>query len=226
MRQPRAKKFAWSLALILAGLTVWCLWATWETKRAAKQFFLEAQQVEIGRATAGQVLRLVHSTHRRTNGGFAPCQSGEGECSGTVFFDNIWLYRLHLAPAVVFACRFDIKNNKLQERWVEMVSSNDGRGERGTFVHEGNDTRFGGNIPRNSEEAYFRVSGGHPAGYLGIFITPQTPPDLRRIAYEFNFACLSKIGGCHLYEEMLPALARTDLYRGQNPWTHDVNPAE
>ena len=127
MRQPRAKKFAWSLALILAGLTVWCLWATWETKRAAKQFFLEAQQVEIGRATAGQVLRLVHSTHRRTNGGFAPCQSGEGECSGTVFFDNIWLYRLHLAPAVVFACRFDIKNNKLQERWVEMVSSNDGR---------------------------------------------------------------------------------------------------
>lgn len=224
--QPRVKKFGWSLALILTGLTAWCWWTTWQTRRAAEQFFQAAQQLDIGGATANQVLSLVHSAHRRTNGGFAPCLSGEGECTGTVFFDNIWLYRLHLAPAMAFACRFDIRDHKLQERWMEMVSSNDGRGERGTFVHEGKGTTFPGETLRNPEEAYFRVSGGHPSGYFGIFITPQTPLDLRRIAYNFNFACLSKLGGCRVYEDMLPALARKDLYRGQDPWTHEFNPAE
>lgn len=224
--KPQTKKFAWSFTLMLVVLIGWCWLTTLRTRRKAERFFQDAQRLEIGHATADQVLGLVYSAHQRTNGGFAACLSGAGECTGTVFFDNVWLYRLHLAPIMVFAYRFDIEDYKLQERWIEMIYSNDGLGERGTFVHEGNSTAWPDETLRKPEEKYFRISGGRPSGYLGVLITPQTPLNLRRIAYNFNFSCLSKIGGCKVYEEMLPALAQGDLYWGQDPWMHEFRPGD
>jgi hypothetical protein len=207
-----------SVAIVLSLLGL-CCYTTWKTQTDAVQFSQKAQRLEIGRANSGEVLKLVKSSDRRTNGGFDSCLP-VGECTGTVYFDNIWLHRTHLAPLTSFSCRFDIENGILRERWLEMTSSNSGTGEKGTFVHEGMTTTFIGEMIRSPEEAYFKISGGRPARYLGVMVTPSTPADLRALAYNFNFNCLSKLGGCKTFEDMLPVLKRSDLYWGQDPWLH------
>jgi|GEM_PF-5123117 len=215
-----------SLAAVVLLLIATCWYITWKTKRRAERFFQEAQRLEIGRSTPEDVFRLVKSSHQRTNGGFVDACLSDGECTGTVYFDNRWLHRVHLAPLMAFLCRFDIKDHRLQERWLEVVYSDDGKGEKGAFLHDGDTTTWPGEVLRKPEQKFFNVSGGRPSGYLGIFITPQTPPDLRELASDFNFDCLTRLGGCKTYEEMLPALKRKDLYWGQDPWVHEENPGD
>jgi len=203
-----------AMALVLIGL---CAYSVKKTQHDAERFFQAAQDLEIAQTTAKDILRLAESSQGRSDN-FDPCLSGGANCVGNVIFTNPWLRRLHLAPQTFFVCRFEIRDYKLRSRWFEMTYSG-----VGAFLFEGSSTQTVPNeVQHKPQERYFKISGGHPAGYLGVMITHEAPVDLRKLAYRFNFSCLSRLGGCRDYEQMLPVLARKDLYWGEDPWKHEV----
>jgi hypothetical protein len=210
-----------SLLILLFGAA---RYSAKRTQREAEAFFRSADRLTVGTATAGDVLKVVGSARGRLNG-FGPCVSGARTCLGTVLFTNDrYLMRLHLVEPMIFSSWFKIDNGKLLSCWFQMSYATP-RGEVATFIHQGQNTHAIPNeVDRTPEEKYFKISGGHPAGYLGVMVTPEAPERLRQLAYTFNFDCLSKIGGCKTFEEMLPVLAQKELYWGQDPWTHEIGP--
>jgi hypothetical protein len=189
----------------------------------AERFFTEALRLEIGKASADDALALVKSTGRRTDGGFVRCLSGAADCVGTVYFENYsknsWPFRLHVATPMAFLCRFDVENHKLVARSFEIVHAEGAN--TGAFVREAGTTQlWPSEVQRVPQEKYFKISLGYPSGYSGVLVTPDAPADLRKLAYNLNFSCLSRLRGCKAAEEMLPTLNRKDLYWGQNPWVH------
>jgi hypothetical protein len=93
----------------------------------------------------------------------------------------------------------------------------------GAFVNEGvSRDYYPAPVLLDPQQKYFRIINGLPAGYVGVWLTPETPVDLRKLADDFNFGCLSKLGGCKTVDEMLSVLERKDLYHGQDqPWLQE-----
>lgn len=215
--RARSKVLLWMILFVILLLVGCCVYSVKKTQHEAERFFRAAQQLEIEQATVKDILKVAESGQGRTNN-FGPCLSGGANCVGQVVFTNPWLRRLHLAPQTFFVCRLEIKDFKLRSRWCEMTYSG-----VGAFLFEGPSTQtVPDEVEHKPQERYFKISGGHPAGYLGVMITPSAPEDLRQLASKFNFGCLSMVGGCKEYEQMLPVLARKDLYWGEDPWKHEV----
>jgi hypothetical protein len=84
-----------------------------------------------------------------------------------------------------------------------------GLSEWGVFIHEGSSAKD--EVAHTPQDKSFRITTTTQPETMGVIITPEAPPDLRRIVYSLNLNCLSKIGGCRTYEEMLPILKRRDL---------------
>jgi hypothetical protein len=122
---------------------------------------------------------------------------------------------------MVFSCRLELNDWKLDHRELTMAFVKKDYGEEGTFTRESATTTWHGEVLHRPEEQFFRIVGDRPTGYVGVIITPSAPVDLHRLAYNFEFDCFMKIGGCKSYGEMLPVLMRRDLYWGQDPWVHD-----
>src|SRR5882724_9598323 len=206
-----------AVVILSTSLLVFALW--WNTSRQfqlqTESFYNEVLRLEVGKSTGEDVWALVRSRQERTVGSFEPCHSGSPNCAGTIYFENFnkmkWLYRMHLATPMAFSFAFTVEDHKLKSRWLAMVFVPNGN--EGAFVQEKSNTRaFPDQVFHRPEETYFRISGGYPSGYMGVFIAPGTPPDLRKLAYNFNFNCLAKPRGCSTYEQMLPVLGRRDLY--------------
>ncbi len=203
-------------------------YATRNTERNAERFYRDALRLEVGNATSEDVLRLAKSSGGNLLS-FQPCLSGGGDCIGTVFFENLWLHRLHLAPPVAFGCRFTIRDYRLRNRWIEMESSaGQDAPTWGAFVNEGTSKDFyPAPVKLSPDQKYFRIIQGFPAGFVGVWLAPNTPADLKSLAYNFNFDCLVKIKGCRTVEEMLPVLARKDLFGSQDEtWLDYASPTE
>jgi hypothetical protein len=215
---------SWIIALPILTPVVYCWYSTWATNRAMVRFVKQAQSLQIAEATAADVSKLVNSYRGlATRADFMVAPSGRGV--GVVDFENTWLHRLHLAPPMVFTCKLWIEDNNLGNRWLQMVYAGNSREEVGTFVSEGRSTLTSSDeVLHAPQEGYFRISGGRPEGFLGVMITPNVPTDLRHLAYNFDLTCLEKFGGCKTYNEMLPVLARKDLYWGQDAWLHEHRP--
>lgn len=207
----------WVITVLLFFTISGCWYSIRKTQRNAQRFFQRALLLQIGQATEDDVLRLVYSSHGGTYG-FEPCISGGADCIGTIYFDNTWLRRLHLAPPAAFACRFGVENRKLHNRWCEMFTVAKSGEYLNAFVNEAKTTRWRSDeIDQPLNERFFKVRMFDV--FFGAFITPETPQELRKLAYNFNFNCLSKIRGCKSYEELLPILARKDLV-GPHPELH------
>jgi hypothetical protein len=223
MRAKKMKIFVWLIAAPTFLFICICSYSSWKTKRDAARFYKDALNLELGNATPDDVLKLARSTHGKLLL-FQPCLSGGGNCVGIVYFENLWLHRLHVAPATVFGCRFTFRNYKLQNRWIRMESGASASvPDWGAFVNEGiSRDVYPAPVEITPEQKYLRIIQGFPLGYVGVWITPDTPADLRKLAYNFNFGCLTKLGGCKTVEEMLPILSRKDLYRDPGkPWLHE-----
>lgn len=219
---PQTKKVSWGLITIaVISFFGTCAYSTWKTQRYAERFYKDALRLELGKATADDVLKLAKSSHGKLLA-FQPCLSGGGNCVGTVFFEDLWLHRLRLAPATAFGCRFTIQDYKLRNRWMEMESG----ASRVAFVNEGTSRDvYPAPVQLNPEQKDFRIIQDLPSGFIGVWMTPNTPADLRNLAYNFNFDCLVRVGGCKSVEQMLPILGRKDLYRGQSePWLNEETP--
>ena len=200
-------------AILVSGI-VGSLYSARRTRNLAEQFLHAAKSLELGKASLDDVLAVANAS-RGTQEGFGSCTPHAEHCTGRVYFENRWLHRWHLAAPTYFACRFGIKANKLNDRWCELVSyRNAGRTDVdwGAFVIEKPSLHlFEGEREPGTRDKSFRLAGLPSSEMLGVIVTPQTPDNIRTLAYEFDLRCLSNIGGCRTREEMLPILNRKNL---------------
>jgi hypothetical protein len=201
--------------IVLLSVAV-CAYFTNRTRNETEHFFRQAQTLQLRKATWSDLSGIIHDSHGKTYG-FDPCRAGDGQCAGTIVFGSRWLHLLRLAPQVFFYCQFGIKDYHLNHRFCAMVSyrkTDHSVADWGAFVNEGQTTNlFSKEVEHTPDESLFKIAGLPSSEMLGVFITPETPADLRALADDFNFDCLSKIGGCKTLEEMLPILKRRDLVR-------------
>jgi hypothetical protein len=202
--------------IVILGIGV-CAYFTSRTRIKAEHFSRQARTLELRKATWSDLSGIIHDSHGKTYG-FDPCRAGDGHCAGTIVFGSRWLHLLRLAPQVFFYCQFGIKDYHLNYRSCAMVSyrrASNSVVDWGAFVNEGETTNLSSKeLEPTSHERLFKIAGLPSSEMLGVFITPETRAELRALAYDFNFDCLSKIGGCKTVEEMLPILKRRDLVRG------------
>lgn len=201
------KTTSWIAVVVLVCFTGTWWYLVMKAEWDARNLFKQALQLQVGNTSLPEVLALV-STAPGQKYGFEPCLAGHGGCTGTIYVANTWMFRFHLAPPIAFAARFGISDNKLTNREFGM----DLQGMYGKDSH--------GRASVNE-----RVSApGRPAfdvrGWSsGIMVnmTTEAAENMKNLAYNFNFHCLVKIGGCKTYEDMLPILKRKDL-TSPNPW--------
>jgi hypothetical protein len=194
------------LGMVLISLVV-IRYEAMKTERDSRGLLQDSLKLRVGVSSAQEVLAIIHGPGRVTDG-FEECVAGHGDCYGNVAVRNRFLNLLHLAPDVGLGACFGIQNHILIFRHLQMVAIIDGI-DRHSFVTE--------------EQAYiekppFRVIRSNNHTYLGIFMTPSAGDEFRRRVTDFNLRCLSKIGGCKTFEEMLPILGRED-------WTWLAYPA-
>jgi hypothetical protein len=218
-----------SLWIILTPILLFiavCCYETVKIEHRARRFFEDVARLKVTASSVEDVLRLLKTTDA-TRYGFDPCISGGANCVGRIIFENTWLYRLRLAPRTAFGCDLQIGEGRLHIRRLTMVSLKKnlvgGLLDWGVFINESTSTTSKDEITHSPQEKFFRITTTATTETMGVMITPEAPPDLRRSAYVINFGCLSKIGGCKTYEEMLPILARRDLITS-DPWFHEFRP--
>jgi hypothetical protein len=210
-------KFWVKLSLAVVGLAILLsigLWRyfTWINQRDAERFIAGARTLVIGKSTAADVEKLVKSASRWADP-FMDCSpSGSGDCGGIVTFTNFspfrWPYRIHLARPMGLRCTVYTVRGKLQALLCYMSP-----GEidyMDAFVQEGDGPAYCA-TELNPENKFFKIRQV-PTGHFGVCINGQTPPELRDLAFKFDFGCFSRLRGCATYEEMLPVLSRKDLY--------------
>ncbi len=185
--------------LLVFVIFIACWWSIEKTKLDAERFFNKALLLKVDRSTVGDVLALV-MVSGGTSYGFESCIKGQGGCIGTIYFENRLLRYLHVAPRTAFGARFGIEESKLTNIWFMMVSIS-GNYDWEAFVDEGDH-------PWDGKSFTFKTFSG---SRFGVLMSPDAPNDIRKLAYNFNFDCLTKIGGCKTHQEMLPILNRKDL---------------
>ena len=202
-----------SASLASAALVGDVAYSTIRTRDHAQHLCEGAARLELGQAGVDDLIGLARANDGNASG-FADCGTNQGSCVGTVYFENKWLSRFHVAPRTAFQCKFTILDNRLEKIWLVMATTRRGKSttsEWGAFVHFAQDTRVFANESANgSDSGSFRVAEIPSSELLGVVLTPKAPAEIRRSAFSFNFTCMSKIGGCKNYEQMLPVLKRID----------------
>src|ERR1700730_4247888 len=176
--------------LLVFVIFIACWWSIEKTKRDAERFFNKALLLQVDRSTVGDVLALV-MVSGGTSYGFDSCIKGQGGCIGTIYFENRLLRYLHAAPRTAFGARFGIEESKLTNTWFMMYSIS-GNHDWEAFVDEGDHPWDGKSFTFKTFSSPWR---------FGILMSPDAPSDVRKLAYNFNFDCLTKIGGCKTHQE-------------------------
>jgi hypothetical protein len=185
--------------LIVLSLTV----VSYEVKKAeqaARRLLRDSLALKLGVSSAQDVVGITRGPGRVTDPGFKECLAQQPDCSGMVFVRNRWLKTLHLAPEIGFGSLFEIKDNILIDRDIQMIA-----------IINSNDLHAFVNEEKSSpNEPTFRVERFSNHTGLGIVMTPDAGDEFRRSVTDFDLRCLSRIGGCSTFEEMLPVLGRED----------------
>jgi len=200
LKMPRPSKLAmWILGwvILLSGIS---LYVVAQPERDAKRLWQDARAMKFGSSSVEEVLRYGRGPRRLTDA-FQPCQEESDSCDETIAVKNEWLNRLHLAPDVGFGVRFIFENHKLAA--MNFVMGVVGNGlDRQVIVED---------EPASPNKPAFVIRHFYQGESYGVEMTEDAPARLRQLAYEFNFHCLSGIGGCKTFEDMLPILGRKDL---------------
>ncbi len=189
-----------AIVVLVPAVGIWC-YRVKKTEWDAKNLYEQASRLQVGEASQEEVLALLRTAPGKKYG-FEPCLAGLPGCIGTITIENTPLSRLRLAPQTAFGVRLGISGGKLTNRYLAMdVDQMFGRGTFcDTFVNE---------RVTAPEIPVFRVE--EVSFHYGINMTTEAPRDLKRLAYNFNFSCLTKIGGCKAPEEILPILGSKDI---------------
>jgi hypothetical protein len=189
-----------SWKLLLAVVSVLGLFAAFVvsdsilTRFEAERFLDDVRLIRPGKASLSD---LVHLTEKYSR--FAvkesPCEYGK--C--TVFFNfyNPWLYRVHAVPPTRFGGGITARNGTVSEVDLALQSG-------AAYDADVVDRRDESGVPAFA--IVHRESAPGVLVFLKVSLTPAAPEEVRREAYLFNLACLTRFGGCNDAHAMLPAV--------------------
>ena len=185
------------VVLFIAGFIVYITIAVGRTRRQTESFVNVVSALRINAASMRDV-QLIAAEYGGT--------SVDGDCSGgtcSYFFQftNSWLHFLRLAPYTRVACTLAVRNGKLYSRLLDF-SSGVGPRAYSVVVREMPELPEGMPSPFNVAKQW---SGARWRIY--VYLTPEATLDEHKEAYGINFGCLTKLGGCHDAQELLPTIS-------------------
>jgi len=192
-----------------------------KVRQTAYYFLSEASALTLGSSQA-QVLQLV----RQYGGRSESAECDLDACSYVFSFDNRWLHRLRLAPYTRLTCSLGTGRGILVSRRTALVSG-DTPGAFGAFVDE----RYSGEIASMEPDSKSFLLNREAAGKnsevrwrVHIRLTPLATQAQRRMAYDLNVGCLSRIGGCEDAQRLLPSVSWGDQSMLKLSSSHGTSP--
>jgi len=199
MKKRRIRNMALALVILVIASILFC---TFAPRYQAKRFLKAFLALQVGQSGFSDAELVAKSFHGQilTIGDVAP-ECSPAHCSYVFYFQNTMLHRLRLAPRVAFSAVIETTNDKLVLRRAALASETNGKYAEAFTLEE----------RENHSGQSFRRAVYSFVPQNGFEMTPSASAKQRALAYSFNLACLSKIGGCSRPTEMLPALANTDF---------------
>jgi hypothetical protein len=177
-------------------------WAVVENnRRKAERFFRYASTLEIGGARYSDVQRTLRDYSQYLN---YPDPCSAQDCTVTFQFHNSWLKTLHLAPGTVFGGDMVFRDGVLGTREFYL-----GQGRCCVaIVDEGRHLLPAALADPSSPNFSKKLWRGDSAEPLKVWmlLTPEASSEQRRLAYDFNLGCLSKLGGCKSGADLSPSV--------------------
>jgi hypothetical protein len=194
--------FGMLVMLLIVASMMYVMVAIGRTKRRAESFVNVASALQINATSVHDVQVLA----TKYGGISADGQCSSGNCSYLFQFSNSWLHFFRLAPYTQLTCTLAFRNGKLYSRLFDF-SSGIGPRAYSAVVRE---------IPRlpNGMPGPFNVAKQWSSARWRIYVhlTPDATAEQHREAYGVNLGCLTKIGGCHDAQQLLPTISwGTDL---------------
>ena len=194
------RRWLWEIALALLLAAPLALWLLILAPRSnALKLLQRLDQIQVSRTSFNQVQRLASQF-----GGDAACVG-----DNCLFeFQNVWLYRLHLAPITEFSVMMqrggspaDPGGGRVAVIDMAMLVSRDfnGRGTIASALVFDHDRGVGG--PFQASITF--TADGRPDRTV-VQISPAATASQRGQARNFNLQCLTRIGGCRDSHQLLP----------------------
>jgi hypothetical protein len=164
----------------------------------ADAFLTDIKQLRISQSSLEDVLRIQARYRIYSQGPEESCSVRS--CSRYFYFDNRWLYYLHLSPGTRFGGGMTITDGVLSRVSLSMVSnSRIGASVEETIANDKNGSSFQLGGRKYSNQRYV---------YVWIRLTTAATSQQRAQAYSFDTKCLTVWGGCTDANEMLPVINR------------------
>ena len=179
---------------VSTSLAAYAKWKAYRARKDAEILLCAASKLRPGEATIADAEGLA-----RSHSSFFMKGSPSRRMSALYFdfwYDNRLLWKLHLAPRVVFSIHLQVVDRSLDAVNVALDS------DLSTYPHF-----YRASVWAFTQDAY----PGDP-GYIlarrdqwtSIRLKPSATPEQRKKAYSFNLKCLDKLGGCHDEKELFP----------------------
>ncbi|MBZ5672520.1 MAG: hypothetical protein LAO04_22700 [Acidobacteriia bacterium] len=181
------------LGTLFSALGVYAKWRAYQARQNAEILLGELRDLRPGKATIADAERLARIQNRFLRKG-SPSWNGNVQ-HFDFWYDNALLFRLHLAPRVVFAVRLDVYHGSLSFTGVNLSS--------GPYPSP---RHYGASLLEFSKKNDLddRVYSLSQTKGITVRLYPGATLEQRAQAYSFNLKCLDKIGGCHDDKELLP----------------------
>ena len=217
------RKF-WFRFFMLAGLVIALAIITtafvfcWKRTRAAR--LLDEVKTQHWSTMNFEKARAISERYGGHPGTFGrsgmPCIASS--CRFDIEISNFPLDYLHLAPKTVFDVSIHVKDDSVDTVSAALLSvialgSPPEQSPIGAHVGE-RMTQIDSAVPGYISTINVVDNALPEKSVIAIGLTPAATPYEKRAAYDFNLACLTKLGGCKSVREFLPSAAERALKHG------------
>ena len=192
----KSKRVFVGIIAVAAAVVVTLIAATLNTKKDAAALLSELEHVQVGQASFEEVQAIARRFSSHVLKGTGSCTPTE--CNLTLDFENVWLRRLHLAPATTFGAVLLVRSGRVYYLGAGMTLY------LGSEVISASTTMFEGDHRRPAYSVVTKRGLDNRPWQALIHLTPEATPSQHKVAFLFNLGCLDKIGGCKDSSDLLP----------------------
>jgi hypothetical protein len=179
-------------------------------KKNAEALLSELQNIQMGQTGFDEVraIAMQYSSHVRKGTGI--CMPSE--CNLTLGFENLWLQRLHLAPRTTFGAVLLVRNGRIY--YVNTAMTLDS----GDEVISASTTMVEEDHGQPSYSVVTKRGVDNRPWQVIVHLTPRATVSQQQRAFQFNLACLYRLGGCKDSSNLLPSVWQAgDAYVRPSP---------
>jgi hypothetical protein len=193
MKRKAIRLLIWVLALICV-VPVAAMARTFVVRWQAKNFLQDVMHIRVGESDFAELQKLANKYRSYAVQGSPRCD--QDLCTFDFYFGNRWLWQIGLAPGTRFGGGITTQRGKITEIDLSLQTGIDCSAQ----VVESLGTPGSPAFKVDGR----RATSGDVVYTMTIHLTSAASEQVRRKAYDFNLACLTKLRGCNNARLMLP----------------------